>query len=87
MVLKDSEKREEIQALHAELWNELQHCDEAFAKSFMTNCLKSLKERHIQRNSLKNFVTTRGFWISVVVGSLLGPLVVVLFIWVSLWVE
>lgn len=59
MVLKDSEKREEIQALHTEWWNELQHCDEAFAVNFMTNCLKSLKERQMKRNTLKNFVTTR----------------------------
>ncbi|KEQ23815.1 hypothetical protein ET33_12315 [Paenibacillus tyrfis] len=87
VLIKDSAKREEIQALHTELWNELQHYDEAFAENFMTNCLKNLKERQVQRNTLKNFVTTRGFWISVLVGSLLGPSIVVLFIWVSLWIE
>ncbi|MFB6365956.1 hypothetical protein ACFCP7_18135 [Paenibacillus elgii] len=87
MVLKDSEKREEIQALHIELWNELQHCDDAFAKHFMTDCLKRLRAGRMQRNTLKNFVMTRGFWISVIMGSLLGPLIIVLFIWVSLWVE
>ncbi|WP_108535061.1 hypothetical protein [Paenibacillus elgii] len=69
------------------LWDEFQNCDEAFVENLMTNYLKNLKERQVQRNTLKNFVTTRGFWISVLVGSLLEPSIVVLFIWVPLWVE
>ncbi|MCM3271030.1 hypothetical protein [Paenibacillus elgii] len=37
--------------------------------------------------SLKNFVTSKGFWLSVLTGAILGPLLVALVIWIALYVE
>ncbi len=37
--------------------------------------------------SLKNFVTSKGFWLSVLIGAILGPLLVALVIWIALYVE
>ncbi len=37
--------------------------------------------------SLKNFVTSKGFWLSVLIGAILGPLLVALVIWSALYVE
>ncbi|PUA35795.1 hypothetical protein C8Z91_29490 [Paenibacillus elgii] len=37
--------------------------------------------------SLKNFVTSKGFWLSVLIGAILGPSLVALVIWIALYVE
>ncbi|KEQ26364.1 hypothetical protein ET33_31345 [Paenibacillus tyrfis] len=37
--------------------------------------------------SLINFVTSKGFWLSVLIGAILGPLSVALVIWIALYVE
>lgn len=88
--LKEGRKREDIQLLLTEFWDELQDCEDSFAETFITNCIKDLKTRRLRQSRLKhvkNFVRSRGFLISIAVGLLLGPLLVVLVIWFSLLVE
>ncbi|UQZ84733.1 hypothetical protein SK3146_03988 [Paenibacillus konkukensis] len=86
--LKDSPRKDQLQALHAELWDKLQEQDEELAVRMLEDGLKSLeREPAAKLEVVKNFLRTKGFWISVTLGVLTVPLLFILFVWAALWVE
>ncbi|MFD0682184.1 MULTISPECIES: hypothetical protein [unclassified Paenibacillus] len=89
-LLKDSEHKESIQQLHAELWKQLESQDEMQAKAFLEQSIQQFQENNHTESvwgEAVEFVRTPWFWVSVLAGSLAVCLACFVFLWAALKVE
>lgn len=93
MLLKDSEKLNDVKLLHSALWDKLQEMEEDDAEEYLKGCIDNLGESEnpqpIEKllGRIAEFMKERGLWIAVAAG-ILCPLVLTFFLlWAALIVE
>jgi hypothetical protein len=86
MRLKESENLETVKQLHTQLWESLLERDEVFAENYLKRCIKKLKQRKVT-SAVGSYMKTSGFWVSVLVGAVVVPIIVCFLVWAALLTE
>ncbi|WP_240421846.1 hypothetical protein [Paenibacillus periandrae] len=95
VLLRESERKEEIEALNKELWDKLQRYDETYAEAYYKICLKNVgKEEKVfwgptfeTSPTNTEFFKSKGFWIAALLGVLIVVFLVFFILWFSLITE
>ncbi len=87
-LLKDSEEKEKMYALHMNIWEKLLEFDESDAETYLENFFNSLDKPILSFfDKLKNLLRKRTFWISIILGITIPPLLFIFFVYIALWIE
>lgn len=86
--VKESKRKEDLQALHTELWTKLQEQEEGDAERLLQSWIAKLDNpRPTVLETIKSAIASKWFWIAVIVGCTSVPLLFSLFVWAALRVE
>lgn len=96
VLLREAERKEEIKALHKELWDKMQSFDESYTESYYKICLRNIGKEEkeffgpptFEISPINTeFFKSRGFWFSALLGVLIVLFLVFFILWFSLITE